>query len=148
RRAEEARKRQREEAAAAEQHAPVEDEPALFDIDTASLEEPPAAHEPASRPAASADPETVMRADPRPSLPPRPRRHENPFAPAESQGKQTDAAGSPRQSLFAIKDLIHRVAGGSQSDAGYSEPAKPIADTISDDQGDGDIPAFLRRQAN
>ncbi|MEM7668398.1 MAG: cell division protein FtsZ [Pseudomonadota bacterium] len=148
RRAEEARKRQREEAAAAEQNVPVEDEPALFDIDTASLEEPPAAHEPAPRPAASADPETVMRADPRPSLPPRPRRHENPFAPAESQGKQTDAAGSPRQSLFAIKDLIHRVAGGSQSDAGYSEPAKPVADTISDDQGDGDIPAFLRRQAN
>ncbi|MEM6933633.1 MAG: cell division protein FtsZ [Pseudomonadota bacterium] len=148
RRAEEARSRQREEAAAAERNSVPEDEPALFDIDAASLEEHETAVESQAQDPVATEPETAMRADPRPSLPPRPKRHENPFAPAGSQSKGTEEGGSPRQSLFAIKDLIHRVAGGAQGDAGYTEAQKAVPDNLSDDQAEGDIPAFLRRQAN
>ncbi|MEM9098619.1 MAG: cell division protein FtsZ [Pseudomonadota bacterium] len=142
RRAEEARRKQREEAEAAKP-AYEEEEPALFDIDTGSLEEP-------EQPMAMTEPafqeRPTLSAETRPDLPPRQalKRHANPFAPAQS----SEEAPEPqlRQSLFAIKDLIHRVAGGSQQEQRH--PPRDEIDQSVDEETEGDIPAFLRRQAN
>ncbi|MEM0990672.1 MAG: cell division protein FtsZ [Pseudomonadota bacterium] len=84
----------------------LDDEPALFDVDEASLDHgtPPAAEAP---------------------------------APAESQG---------RQGLFTINKLIHRVAGtGTAEERPTRQEPSAGADPVEDP---GDIPAFLRRQAN
>ncbi|MBY8974989.1 cell division protein FtsZ [Rhodobacteraceae bacterium NNCM2] len=150
-RAEEARKRQQAEDQAAERQVSHDDEPALFDIDSASIAAPVAEEPaPAPKPAAAAPAEeaNVMRADPRPSLPPRPRRHENPFLPAGSQKTSAEESAPPHKSLFAIKDLIHRVAGGAQPDPRYTEVDRSPQSSQQDDEAEGDIPAFLRRQAN
>ncbi|MEM9046169.1 MAG: cell division protein FtsZ, partial [Pseudomonadota bacterium] len=147
RRAEEARRKQREEAEAARPTMDEDMEPALFDIDTASLEtpEPPraAVSEPVEEPV---EERPTLTSDARPDLPPRPKRHANPFAPAASAEEPAEA--QPRQSLFAIKDLIHRVAGGTQADQRYASRNQQEVDHSVDEESEGDIPAFLRRQAN
>ncbi|MEM8792235.1 MAG: cell division protein FtsZ [Pseudomonadota bacterium] len=143
RRAEEVRRRQREEAEMAQPAVNDDAEPALFDIDTASIDEPDVGRSEAAEEAAEEHP--TLAAEPRPDLPPRPRRHANPFLPAAPEGEAPEA--QPRQSLFAIKDLIHRVAGGPQQDQKLASQAAPDADH-GDEESEGDIPAFLRRQAN
>jgi hypothetical protein len=49
-----------------------------------------------------------------------------------------------RSSLFAINKLIHRVAGGGQQNSASTEADRHN----SLDEDEGEIPAFLRRQAN
>jgi hypothetical protein len=51
-----------------------------------------------------------------------------------------------RSGLFAINKLIHRVAGGGQQKP-LADPARE-ADRRGVDEDEGEIPAFLRRQAN
>ena len=63
----------------------------------------------------------------------------------------TDAGGraqSGRSGLFAINKLIYRVAGGGQQDgASASAAQRDRRDELGVDD-EGEIPAFLRRQAN
>ena len=103
-------------------------EPALFDLDEQSF-----APRPLSQPERLAD---------------------GPLGTAETEEFETaqiEPAPSARSGLFTINKLIHRVAGNGGSDeaeagqqpAARSEPAAPRMD---DDAGE--IPAFLRRQAN
>ncbi|MEM8840726.1 MAG: cell division protein FtsZ [Pseudomonadota bacterium] len=148
RRAEEARRQRMEADAVAQAEQPVEDdEPALFDIDTGSIADPDLPQPAAQLAAKSAEEAApLMRADPRPSLPPRPRRAENPFLPAGGDNAKPEVT-QPHKSLFAIKDLIHRVAGGAQPDDRFADAKQPDTRTAEED-ADGDIPAFLRRQAN
>ncbi|MEM9139358.1 MAG: hypothetical protein AAGB15_05970, partial [Pseudomonadota bacterium] len=88
------------------QAAHMEEEPALFDLDDASVDRAPATQ-------TSAEPE--------------------------------DQGG--RGGLFTINKLIHRVAGSAGHDqAPRTEPREPVTPAIDEDGGD--IPAFLRRQAN
>ena len=112
-RAEEVRQRalaaraRKEEARAAAEAAPMQEEPALFDLDERSLERPATE----SRQAAEPEPEEAP------------------------QG---------RGGLFTINKLIHRVAG-----SGEAERPLPRHEPTTDlDEDGGDIPAFLRRQAN
>ena len=50
-----------------------------------------------------------------------------------------------RSGLFAINKLIHRVAGGGQQEAPVGEADRGGG---AGDEDEGEIPAFLRRQAN
>ncbi|MEM9060459.1 MAG: cell division protein FtsZ [Pseudomonadota bacterium] len=104
-----------------------DEEPALFQLDEGSFEA-----RPLTRPERLADAPAPEAAEP---------------APAAS-GAEPEAA--PRSGLFTINKLIHRVAGQSSPEEAPSEaPAartEPAAPRMED--GAGDIPAFLRRQAN
>ena len=118
-------------------------EPALFDIDTESLAAPKTDEPVEDVPALVAErhPETSLHPQ-RPDLPPR---HQTAFTsepPLGQSAEQTEA--QTRQSFFAIRNLIHRVAGGPQQDRRIADHP----DDSSDDGREGDIPAFLRRQAN
>ena len=63
-----------------------------------------------------------------------------PTAEAQDTGDQ-----APRGGLFTINKLIHRVAGQGQ-DTKYED--RPEPPSLNTDEDPGDIPAFLRRQAN
>ncbi len=104
-------------------------EPELFDADPASLRAD--AHSqlesrPRVEPALAAERVPERRATAKPAEP-------------ESRGH----AG--RSGLFAINKLIHRVAGGGQKEA---PPARADRRAGGGDGDEGEIPAFLRRQAN
>ncbi|MDT8344444.1 MAG: cell division protein FtsZ [Thermohalobaculum sp.] len=122
-------------------HAAFGDEDAgLFDLDDRSLDR--AAHagtepEPAvqaERPVARQDPLTAPRREPA--------RAEAP-APAAPAPRAAPRAGG----LFAISSLINRVSGGAHAEPATERPGAVQARHDHDDD-DGDIPAFLRRQAN
>ncbi|MEL6475922.1 MAG: cell division protein FtsZ [Pseudomonadota bacterium] len=140
------RERERQRAIEAEEEARVqaieEEEPALFDLDSGSLDR--------------AVPQTVVEPAPEEapvahrSLPVRPRREANPFLAREEQEAAAEPQAGQRGGLFDINRLIHRVAGTSQTADPRLEPHARRRDDELDpgDEGDGDIPAFLRRQAN
>jgi cell division protein FtsZ len=111
--------------------AVIDDEPELFDIDRGSLEPAPLRAEARSRaePSLAADRSPERRAAAKPAEP-------------ESRGS------GGRSGLFAINRLIHRVAGGgqAQSVAELGGETERRADSVDEDEGE--IPAFLRRQAN
>jgi hypothetical protein len=117
----------------AEQTRPVaviDDEPELFDIDSDSFEAAPARAEVEPRvrrePSLAADPVSERRPAARPVE-----------AESRSQGG--------RSGLFAINKLIHRVAGGAHASA---DPEKQTDRREAVEEDEGEIPAFLRRQAN
>jgi cell division protein FtsZ len=119
----------------AEQSRPVaviDDEPELFDIDRGSIEQAPA----------RAEAETRSRIEPSLAAD-RPERR-SPAKPVEAENRGSGG----RSGLFAINKLIHRVAGGPQQDstAGQDRDADRRAESAEEDEGE--IPAFLRRQAN
>ena len=115
----------------AEHNRPVDigaGEPELFDADPASLRAD-AHSQPESRrvePSLAAERAPERRVTAKPAEP-------------ESRGH----AG--RSGLFAINKLIHRVAGGGQKEA---PPARADSRAGGGDEDEGEIPAFLRRQAN
>ena len=139
------RERERRRAIEAEQEAlhPVAEaeEPALFDLDTGSLDSEPApAPAPIARPAVE-----QPRAEPQV----RPRRQQNPFAPkVEAEQRPAEEHGSNRSGLFDINRLIHRVAGGGHTEQRFGPGSDRRDDPVEDAADEGDIPAFLRRQAN
>ena len=125
-RAEEVRKRalaaraQREaDAGGPQQQRVLDDGPGLFDVDHGSIDPAPV----------RAPVETAPRAEPALSAERR--------APAGSSGAGRGSG------LFAINKLIHRVSGGGQSPA-----QTPERSSSGFDEDEGEIPAFLRRQAN
>jgi cell division protein FtsZ len=108
--------------------AAIDDEPELFEVDRGSIEPAPLRAEMRTRvePSLAADRAPERRAAAKP-------------VEAESRG---------RSGLFAINKLIHRVAGGGQP-----APAADLEHEVDrrDDRAEedeGEIPAFLRRQAN
>ncbi|MEO0622304.1 MAG: cell division protein FtsZ [Pseudomonadota bacterium] len=118
RRAEEVRRRAAEARAQREAQA-AQPDPALFDMDDGAID-------PASlAPQAQRGPTDLS-------------------APRREPARES----APRQGLFTINKLIHRVAGGT----GAGQRPDPLAPSSSQgheaDEADGDIPAFLRRQAN
>ena len=128
---------------------PEHEEPALFDLDNGSLEttaEPaqtaaPRVHVPVDEP--------VQRTEPRTELPVRPTRQQNPFAPRPVENAQRgDEQAAGRSGLFDINRLIHRVAGTAPTETRSDADSSDVNSRHDDDDGDGDIPAFLRRQAN
>jgi len=100
----------------------IDDEPELFDVDRGSIDHAPVDH-------------ARARAEPEPSTRPL-------AAERRAPSERTSVAGRGT-GLFAINKLIHRVSGAGQS----SEPDHPDRGPVADDD-DGEIPAFLRRQAN
>ena len=104
---------------------PHDDEPALFDIDEGSLD---------------------SRAEPRHLSEPAPQARRQPaddvFAPRRPEIDPA-ARQNARTGLFTINKLIHRVAGSGAPD---QRPERRQPPELDDDGGD--IPAFLRRQAN
>jgi hypothetical protein len=81
------------------------------------------------------------------------RRSEDPFAPRPREAEPEPRA-SGRGGLFTINKLIHRVAGHGSGNGGGEERSQR-AETQRAERRDppdfddgGDIPAFLRRQAN
>jgi cell division protein FtsZ len=111
--------------------AVVDDEPELFDVDRGSIDSTPLRAEARTRvePSLAADRTPERRAAAKP---------------IESEGR----GHVGRSGLFAINKLIHRVAGGAQP-----EPAADLETEVGRrdngvDEDEGEIPAFLRRQAN
>jgi cell division protein FtsZ len=123
--------RAQRDAAHSRQAAVIDDEPELFDVDRGSLDTAPLRAEARSRvePSLAADRSPERRAAAKPAEP-------------ESRGH------GGRSGLFAINKLIHRVAGGgqAQSVAELGGETEHRADSVDEDEGE--IPAFLRRQAN
>jgi cell division protein FtsZ len=112
-------------------------EPELFDDDHGSVDRTPLRADTHSQPGSRPRVEPSLAAERAPER----RATAKPVEP-ESRGQ----AG--RSGLFAINKLIHRVAGGGQQEA----PADPAggADRRAGggEEDEGEIPAFLRRQAN
>jgi cell division protein FtsZ len=117
--------------------AVVDDEPELFDVDRGSIDPGPLRAEAHSQSEARPRVEPSLAAE----LAPERRATAKPMKP-ESRGH----AG--RSGLFAINKLIHRVAGGAQQEplADRAREADRRGDGVDEDEGE--IPAFLRRQAN
>jgi hypothetical protein len=109
----------------------IDDEPELFDSDRSSID------------AALLRAESDARQTPRPrvdsGLAGERRPTNNPIE-SESRGH------SARAGLFAINRLIHRVAGGAHPEPSSDRPRESQLDRSDEDEGE--IPAFLRRQAN
>ncbi|MBK0399674.1 cell division protein FtsZ [Limibaculum sp. M0105] len=135
------------ESARSAEHA--DDVPGLFDLDDRSLDRP-------STPRAEAAPATEAAAGGRQLF-----RNDPLTASRGAETHATPAAGQPAAAeqaaprpaaqrsggLFAISSLINRVSGGAHADpAPQRAPASHQRHDVDDD--DGDIPAFLRRQAN
>ena len=99
----------------------LEDAPGLFDVDQGSI-----------------DPEPV-----RSTVEPAPRGE--PALAADRRAPASSSAGRGG-GLFAINKLIHRVSGGGQAHA--AAPATRERASAGFDEDEGEIPAFLRRQAN
>ncbi|MCH8168473.1 MAG: hypothetical protein IIC03_11175, partial [Proteobacteria bacterium] len=113
--------------------AAIDGEPELFDAGRGAADPAPPRAEAQSRPDQRPGVEPALAAERRPAA-----------TPAEPQGRGSVG----RASLFAINKLIHRVAGGGQQ----ATPADPAGDAERRgggvDEDEGEIPAFLRRQAN
>jgi hypothetical protein len=118
----------------------IDDEAELFDVDRSFADPAPLRAEAYSQPDQRSRVEPALAAE-------RPPEHRAPVKPAEPEGR----GHAGRAGLFAINKLIHRVAGGGQQ--------KPPADLADQDgrvdrrgggvdEDEGEIPAFLRRQAN
>ena len=109
----------------------IDDEPELFDVDRGSIDTAQLRAEtrPRAEPSLAADRSSERRASAKPIEP-------------ESRGH------GGRSGLFAINKLIHRVAGGGQPQpvAELSDETERRAESVDEDEGE--IPAFLRRQAN
>ncbi|MEM7211234.1 MAG: hypothetical protein AAF479_04960, partial [Pseudomonadota bacterium] len=103
------------------------DEPALFDLDERSF-----APRPLTQPERLADaPQAQAAQEP------------------EAQDAEIDPAPAARSGLFTINKLIHRVSGQGGTEEAQAPAAprsEPSAPRMEEDPGD--IPAFLRRQAN
>ncbi|MEM7060852.1 MAG: cell division protein FtsZ [Pseudomonadota bacterium] len=99
----------RDNARRAAEAAAHEEEPALFDLDDASVD--------------------------RSSSP-------------TSQGKGAEDDQSGRGGLFTINKLIHRVAGNGNQESNTTRLERREPTTPAMDEDGGEIPAFLRRQAN
>ena len=127
-----ARARRDDDRRAPEPHPVHDDEPVLFDIDEASVSMRPAAPEPAAAHAA-----VQARRLPAEDTFPAPRSR----AEADREARQTGRTG-----LFTINKLIHRVAGNAAPDERAQRAERRDPPDLDDDGGD--IPAFLRRQAN
>jgi len=115
--------------------AVADDEPELFDADRGSVAPAPLRAEAHSQP------------DQRPRVEPALAAERNPDRRATAKPAEPEGRGhAGRSGLFAINKLIHRVAGGGQQKA----PADPAGgvDRRGVDEDEGEIPAFLRRQAN
>ncbi len=113
--------RARREAAPSQPRVMIDDEPELFDTDRASPEP-----RPRSEPSLIADPMPDRR----------------------SVGEQESRlASGARSGLFAINKLIHRVAGSPSAES-RAERASDPSRAQDGDEDEGEIPAFLRRQAN
>jgi hypothetical protein len=139
-RALEARRRRDEERRATMPVSPVlpeavEDAPALFEIDEASLDRRVAEARMSAHPAHPAQPA---------------RRSEDPFAARPRAEAEPEPRQQGRTGLFTINKLIHRVAGHSPAQPAPDERQQRAErrDPPDFDDGGGDIPAFLRRQAN
>ena len=118
----------------AEQNRPmtvIDDEPELFDTVRSDVESPPLRAEmrPRAEPSFAADRALEPRATAKPIEP-------------EGRG----LAG--RSGLFAINKLIHRVAGGTQPESATELDPETGRRGDGVDEDEGEIPAFLRRQAN
>ncbi|HUF85970.1 MAG TPA: cell division protein FtsZ [Thermohalobaculum sp.] len=122
--------------------AVVGDEPGLFDIDGGSVEPGPLRADSSARPRAE---ESGTR-EARTAEPAAATRATATRAPATRAPSAEPRPPSGRSGLFAINRLIHRVAGGPAADAGSAVHAEARPDSMDED--DGEIPAFLRRQAN
>jgi hypothetical protein len=62
--------------------------------------------------------------------------------------KPVETEGRRRSGLFAINKLIHRVAGGGQPERAVDLEREDDRRNDRADEDEGEIPAFLRRQAN
>jgi cell division protein FtsZ len=99
-----------------------DDASGLFDFDSAAI-----------------DPGSIDAPDPGPERAP---------APQARPAREEPAREQPRQGLFTINKLIHRVAGtGGEESRGEPQRTEPRSRHDVDDE-ESDIPAFLRRQAN
>jgi len=117
-----------------------DDEPELFAIDRGSVEPAPMRAEAAPAPEGRSRIEPTLAATATQERASEPHPATRPAAP-ESRSQ------SARSGLFAINKLIYRVAGGGQSAAASSSgTGLGRRDERADDEGE--IPAFLRRQAN
>jgi cell division protein FtsZ len=116
----------------AEERRPVtviDDEPELFDASRSSIDAASMRAEADAQPTARPRAETGLAGERRPTA-----------KPIESESRGHTA----RAGLFAINKLIHRVAGGGQSESALDR----ARESRRDDDDEGEIPAFLRRQAN
>ncbi len=68
--------------------------------------------------------------------------------PTRSQGEASEEETSGRGGLFTINKLIHRVAGNGGQDSNTTRLERREPTTPALDEDGGEIPAFLRRQAN
>jgi len=127
--------RARRDAAHNRPVAVVDDEAELFDVDRGSVDPAPLRAE------AHSQPELRSRVEPSLAAERNPERRAT-AKPVEPEGR----GHAGRSGLFAINKLIHRVAGGGQREAA-ADPAAG-ADRRGVDEDEGEIPAFLRRQAN
>jgi hypothetical protein len=111
----------------------IDDEPELFNVDRSSIDAGPQRSEANAQLTARPRAEAGLAGERRPTI--------NPLE-SESRGN------TARAGLFAINRLIHRVAGAAQPDpsAGSNREAQRRSDGADEDEGE--IPAFLRRQAN
>ena len=140
-----ARARRDEERRAAAPHpvAALDDEPARLDIHEATLERRVA--------------DARMTASPQPARRPA----EDPFAPRPRAEPEPESRPAARSGLFTINKLINRVAGhgpshgssagsshGGSGGGGEERPQRAERRDPPDFDDGGDIPAFLRRQAN
>src|SRR5690625_3344540 len=101
-----------------------DDEPALYDIDEASLDRNAARYHDEQVQARRVSGSDVVHAAPR-------------------GAQESTARASARSGLLTINKLIHRVAG-----TGSAEPREDRRQTPELDEDGGDIPAILRPQAN
>jgi cell division protein FtsZ len=111
----------------------IDDEAGLFDVDRGSID--------AGLMRAEADAQLASRPRVEPSLAGERRA---PASSIESDGRGSSA----RAGLFAINKLIHRVAGGPQQEPAAERIGESQTRVDAVDEDEGEIPAFLRRQAN
>ena len=112
----------------------ADDEAELFDIERGSADPAPLRADAPSQPESRPRVEPALAADRAPE-------RRAIAKPVEREGR----AHAGRGGLFAINKLIHRVAGGGQKEA-PAEQTDHRGGGVDEDEGE--IPAFLRRQAN
>jgi cell division protein FtsZ len=125
-----ARNRRETEATVHPMHV-LDDEPSLFDT---------ADHAAGSTPQ-RAEPEVEMRPRAEPALAAERR-------PAAAPVETEIRGHASRSGLFAINKLINRVAGGGLSEVRAAQAPDTVHGRGRMDDAEGEIPAFLRRQAN
>jgi cell division protein FtsZ len=124
--------RQRAAEARTRRDGGPEEDSALFGMDEGAID--PRSVAPAARP------------EPRESREPAaPRRPNSAF---DAPREPTRPEGGGRQGLFTINKLIHRVAGGGSGQERIDPLSVSRDGEREEDEAEGEIPAFLRRQAN